>query len=98
MKNGKIQSRESVKDRKNRPYGGYRNWDTAMTCIVLNIDKGCFDYVRKNGDRLLRMKKNDKLKILERESSYGYGFGGVSYRNVDYKELNRELKSIKDRK
>lgn len=85
----------SVKDRKNRACVGYRNWDTAATCIVLRNDKGCVDYVRKNGDGLLRMKKKDKLEILERKSSYG--FGGVSYRNVDYKELNRELKSIKDR-
>lgn len=86
----------SVKDRKNRECSGYRNWDTAATCIVLRNDKGCVDYVRKNGDGLLHMKKNDKLKILERKSSYG--FGGVSYRNVDYRELNRELRSIKDRK
>lgn len=85
----------SVKDRRNRECDGYRNWDTAATCIVLRNDKGCVDCIRKNGDGLLRMKKNDKLKILERKSSYG--FGGVSYRNVDYKELNRELKSIKDR-
>ena len=91
----RYKSGNSVKDRKNRECDGYRNWDTAATCIVLRNDRGCYDYIRRNGDGLLRMKKKDKLEILERKSSYG--FGGVSYRNVDYKELNRELRRIKDR-
>lgn len=84
----------SVKDRRNRECDGYRNWDTAATCIAVRNDRGVVDYVRKNADALLRMKKNDKLKVLERKSSYG--FGGVSYRNVDYKALNSELKRIKN--
>lgn len=84
----------SIKDRRNRECDGYRNWDTAATCIVLRNDKRCVDLIRRDGDRLLRMKKHDKLKLLERKSSNG--FGGVSFRNVDYKELNRELAHIKN--
>ena len=86
----------SVKDRRNRECSGYRNWETAGTCIVLLNDKKVNDYAKQNADKLLSMKKNDKLKLLERNSSYG--FGGVSYRNVDYRELNTTLKKIKERK
>lgn len=83
----------SIKDRKNQQCDGYRNWDTAATCIVLRNDRNCFKFIRDNGDKLLKMKKNDKLKLLERKSEYG--FGGVSYSNVDYKELNNEIKYLK---
>lgn len=86
----------SIKDRKNRPCDGYRNWDTAATCVVLRNDKRCFDYIQNNAGKLLSMKKEDKLRVLERKSSYG--FGGVSYRNVDYKELNATLSQISKKK
>lgn len=86
----------SVKDRRNRECDGYRNWDTAATCIVVRNDRGCVDYVQKNADKLLSMKKADKLRLLEKQSAYG--FGGVSSRNVDYKELNKTIAIIAAKK
>lgn len=84
----------NIKDRKNRPCDGYRNIDTAQTCIVMKNDKKIVDFIKVNADRLLKMKKNDKLNLLERHSTYGLQ---GSRRNVDYKELNQEILRIKRR-
>ena len=84
-----------AESRRNSECNGYRNWDTAATCIAVRNDKRCFDFAQRNADRLLAMKKLDKIKLLERNSSYG--FGGVSARNVDYRELNQTLREIGQR-
>lgn len=86
----------SAKDRKNRPCDGYRNWDTAATCIVIRNDRKCRNFIDRNAEALLGMKKNTKLQLLERNSEYG--FGGVSYQNVDYRELNSELEHLTGKK
>ena len=82
----------SIKDRKNRPCDGYRNWDTFAVCVSIKNDLQNVKFIRKNGDKLLKMKKNDKLRLLERKSTFG--FDGASYANVDNKELNREIERI----
>ena len=82
----------SVKDRKNRACNGWKNWDTWAVGVVMSNDRKAYDYVRKNKSRLLRMKKEDKLKAIERNSSIG--LMGASKRNVDYKQLNRQLEDM----
>lgn len=86
----------SAKDRKNRPCDGYRNWDTAATVIVIRNDSKCRKFIERNADALLGMHKKTKLQLLERNSAYG--FGGVSYQNVDYRELNSELERLTGKK
>lgn len=82
----------SAKNRRDRECDGYRNYDTAVVCIVVHNDRNILDYMRKNGTRVMRMKKDEKLRLLERKSTDG--FGEFSARNVSAKELNRELKRL----
>lgn len=86
----------NAKDRRNQPCNGYRNWDTSQTITVIRNDRKCYNFVKNNSDRLLGMKKNDKLSLIKWYSSNG--LGGVNCRNVDYRELNAELNRIKDLK
>ncbi len=82
----------SVKDRKNRECNGWRNWDTWTVGVVINNDRKAYDYVTKNRERLLRMKKEEKLRAIERASSVG--LMGASKQNVDCKELNSQLRDM----
>lgn len=78
----------SVKDRRNRESGGWRNWDTHQTNAIIGNDRKTYEFVKKNKARLLRMKKEEKLAAIDRASGIGLKRSGISYKNVDYRELN----------
>ncbi len=84
----------SVKDRRDKSCNGWRNWDTWHTGVIIGNDRKAYDFVRKNKARLLSMKKKDKLAEIDRHSEYGLHRSGISYDNVDFRELNSFINDI----
>lgn len=84
----------SVKDRRNSSCNGWRNWDTWQTSAIIGNDKKAYDFVKKNKARLLSMKKKDKLAEIDRHSKYGLQRSGISFDNVDFRELNSLINDL----
>ena len=82
----------TARARNKRKCNGWKNWDTWTCGAVIGNDYRTYNYVMKNKNKLLRMKKNDKLRAIDRNSDVG--LGNISFRNVSAKELNAQIKEL----
>lgn len=82
----------SARSRNKRRCNGWKNWDTWTAGAVISNDYKAYNYVKKNKSKLLKMKKNDKLRAIHRNSDVG--LSNISYRNVSAKELNYQIRNI----
>lgn len=83
---------DSAKARNHKKCNGWKNWDTWTCGAVMGNDRRTYDYVVKNKQKLLRMKKEDKLRAINRNSDVG--LGNISFRNVSAKELDEQIRDM----
>ena len=88
---GKI-SYNSARVRNKRKCNGWKNWDTWTVGAVMDNDERTYRYVSQNRDKLLKMKKEEKLRAINRNSNVG--LRNISFRNVSAKELNYMLRNF----